>query len=787
MKAQRDLIGIYSCKSNKTIAENIWIKAYDDYQVNPLLTYLSVEDIKQLNYIALSSAMNCNVKRKYEKISELLNFRGFRVLGGGTNRRIYECIYDNRICLKVATDRGGMDSNIKEYYTQNVLKPFCHKVFEVTPCGTISLSEKIIPIKDQEEFKIYAEDIFDMLYYKIRNNDIAMDDIGTRSFKNWGYRNGFGPVLLDFPTMYVADSRPEKKYCHNIVKDANGVSRLCNGTLDYDDCFNKIICSDCHRTYTPDSLAKVGGDDINTLLEAVGYKNMNRKDKKKMDVMFINSKNEVVLDTGKMGGTEMSAVNNECYNPGFKPSEKFNLADKQFKPLGVDDGFTSYPYDLNTVYRGEELVSNDIFDIKEYIKKNNCKLVSMWDNLVTDFKKDDNIIYKYSGPCSFDMSMRLTFYYNGKIYSRVTSFKNWLTKNWLNNIDLANGKDYNIYLYYNKNNERFEILQVNETLVIHNEINTSPEKDLYDKYVTKKFSDEEKKDIKDKCEFSEGEIINIINIFDFCIDEKVYNNIDSDDMEYKYKLKLFADMIEVFDDDIKLYDSEFEYHFMRHINETENSAKVFRRILESYDNICNNKTIFGEKDDEYNIFIKKEAFNIWRKKIGQIFMSYIDFYNSVGRLLDKIDIYDEDFNIFPILACLDYKINKNISSYENYFYQIELHDSDDGYKYLLDICDVPDGLLDMRNYLNSANDESSDNENNEVDYVEECKKEESEIMFDTEASDEYYDILQLKPDLKKDLDELLLEYGIKADSIEINISKPNEDTNKCNVRLDIDL
>ena len=58
-----------------------------------------------------------------------------------------------------------------------------------------------------DEFQAVGKNIFDVLYFKIRAKNIAMEDIGMRSYKNWGIRDNFGAVLLDYPTMYVADKR----------------------------------------------------------------------------------------------------------------------------------------------------------------------------------------------------------------------------------------------------------------------------------------------------------------------------------------------------------------------------------------------------------------------------------------------------------------------------------------------------------------------------------------------------------------------------------------------------
>ena len=294
MKVNKHLADIYR---KDVIKESELMKKYiawfDSLKVNPLLSYFAIEDINLAHKLATSPAMHCDVKEKYRLLGEIMEKRGFRLIGGGTNRRAYECIYDDRVVAKVATDPVGFTSNLREYINQNVLKPFCNKIFEVTPCGSLAIIEKVVPIKDVSEFQKYAQEIYDILYFKIRNNSIAMEDIGTRSMKNWGYRSGFGPVLLDYPTMYVAD--PKKRLCKNIL---NG--KLCCGTLDYDEGFNRIVCSECGRTYFAKTIAKTEGDDIKSLLSAVGY--LKKEGVKSMKFEIVNKNDGNVVSSVECGG-----------------------------------------------------------------------------------------------------------------------------------------------------------------------------------------------------------------------------------------------------------------------------------------------------------------------------------------------------------------------------------------------------------------------------------------------------------------------------------------------------
>lgn len=325
MKVNSHLPDIYrkdTLDSMKSQKELELIRLYDSYRVNPMLSYFTVEDINYIHKLAISPSMNCNVMEKYRLIGELMQSRGFKLIGGGTNRRAYECVYDSRIVAKVATDQIGFTSNLREYKSQNVLKPFCCKIFEVSPCGTLAIIEKIVPIKEVQEFQKYAPEILNTLYFKIRNNNIAMEDIGTRSMKNWGYRCGFGPVLLDYPTMYVAD--PKHKYCKAIID-----GHLCGGTLDYDEGFNVIVCTECGATYYAKSIAKKEGDDINSLLNAVGYQ---RKTEgvKAMKIRIIDAETKEVLSERNIGGKSSHV---DATNTTFQPKVKYTPKSTTPQPI----------------------------------------------------------------------------------------------------------------------------------------------------------------------------------------------------------------------------------------------------------------------------------------------------------------------------------------------------------------------------------------------------------------------------------------------------------------------
>lgn len=418
MKINSKLNDIYKkdiIKKSKILEE--FTKWYDSYRVNPLLSYITREDIKTLHDLAISPRMNCDVREKYYRIGRLMEDRGFALAGGGTNRRCYHCIYDNRVVIKVATDQVGFISNLREGVNQNVIKPFCDKIFEVSDIrhimncdGTVSLEEQVIPIKTVEEFQKYAQDIYDILYFKIRNNNIGMEDIGTRSFKNWGYRNGFGPVLLDFPTMYVLD--PKKRLCRNII---NG--HMCGGTLDYDEGFNVIVCSECGCTHFAASLAKKDGDNISELMQAVGYQNQKSvKEQNAMKIRIVDENNNV--EVREIGGKSTYVNPNNCKRGRVKPiinlnNPNINQPQEHKVKFKVEVIGETKPEQENTVETKKPPVNPDpstkidnIVNQLESGKQN----PTIEDKIKTETKQHTNRVYKVSMDEAFNLYKLLFMY-----------------------------------------------------------------------------------------------------------------------------------------------------------------------------------------------------------------------------------------------------------------------------------------------------------------------------------------------------------------------------------------
>lgn len=222
---------------------------WDQMTTAPILSLMTTQDIDYIRKLILSPKYSGDTKYKLDKINDVMHFRGFTKFAGGTNRVVYIHPAAPNAVFKIAIDSIGIGDNPAEYRNQAILKPYCCKVFECSPCGTIASFERVYRITTFKEFYEIADDYFYILSRRILGKYI-MEDIGINYFMNVGIRIGCHPVILDFPYLYELDGK--KLQCQNQLDDGT----ICGGEIDYDDGFNKLICKKCGRIYRAKDLRK---------------------------------------------------------------------------------------------------------------------------------------------------------------------------------------------------------------------------------------------------------------------------------------------------------------------------------------------------------------------------------------------------------------------------------------------------------------------------------------------------------------------------------------------------
>lgn len=236
--AKIDVLDILRAKKKSPLEFN-----YDNLWIPPMGVFLTPDDVEALRRIATSLKLSSKIQEKYRMIDDIMRRRGFKRFAAGTNRVVYSFLEDTRFVVKIAVDRVGMQDNPMEYRNQELIKPYCAKMFYISPCGTVGFAERVLPVKSKAEFKNIASDVFDILTHKILGKYV-MEDIGVKYFMNYGVRYGYGPVLLDYPFIYKLDGN--KLFCNKVDPSTN---EPCNGEIDYDVGFNHLVCTRCGKIY----------------------------------------------------------------------------------------------------------------------------------------------------------------------------------------------------------------------------------------------------------------------------------------------------------------------------------------------------------------------------------------------------------------------------------------------------------------------------------------------------------------------------------------------------------
>lgn len=249
---------------------------FDSLNIPPLLCYIPIEGINELYSIVTSLRYTSKIVEKINIINNIMKRYGFRKMFSGTNRVVYAPYEDQRFMVKVAIDKIGIKNNCQEMVNQVFLKPFVTKCFDISYNGVIASYERVRPITSRLEFQSVAEDVFELLYTKILGKYV-MEDVGEKYFMNFGVRDGFGVVLLDFSDLYELDGN--KLYCNDFNPELN---MFCGGEIDYDDGINHLICTKCGKRYFATDLQ---AKDQNKIVIKRGVKN-------KMKITFTKNNGE---------------------------------------------------------------------------------------------------------------------------------------------------------------------------------------------------------------------------------------------------------------------------------------------------------------------------------------------------------------------------------------------------------------------------------------------------------------------------------------------------------------
>ena len=180
-------------------------------------------------------------QKKLKMVKDIITERcpRLRYFNRGTNRFAFIDILDDSYIFKIGHTMEGENATKNEFATQDILKPFCTRIFDISEDGIFSTCERV----QRYEKDAYAER-FDEIKYVLQEvmSRCVVDDAGLLTFNNWGIREGFGPVILDYARCY----RLVDKYVRCNHKKSNG--EYCDGIMQFDTTFSYFRCPKCGQT-----------------------------------------------------------------------------------------------------------------------------------------------------------------------------------------------------------------------------------------------------------------------------------------------------------------------------------------------------------------------------------------------------------------------------------------------------------------------------------------------------------------------------------------------------------
>lgn len=425
-------------------------------QPTNILNLIPVYDILEINKIVKSKKLSAKPKEKFSLIRDILYKRGFKKLAAGTNRIAFKYMEDQSFIIKVAFRDVALSDNIRELYNQHLLKPFVTKVFDVTPCGTIGLFERVNPISSREQFMSVASDIYDIIINHLLGQYVIAD-FGSKYFMNWGVRNNQFPVLLDFPYVFELDG--SKLFCNK----PDPISKLgfCGGEIDYDDGFNFLICKKCGKNYNASDLRLRDAKSSPIIVDEKG-------DLEMKVIVEINGKIVSKVDTEKETVIYEKTRSGKPQGFGLEKRQRNKIPNMKVKINNVNTNDN-----INNSYNNETKLLPKNFTNKiemvPMMKKKNGDIIKISENVSNNPFSDNIVISENNINAQSIITQNIVNDIDTKILSDIGDNMNMQN---INNIDeKISEENINIEMEEIKNNQlQSETLDSNIRIISDNDI-----------------------------------------------------------------------------------------------------------------------------------------------------------------------------------------------------------------------------------------------------------------------------------------------------------------------------
>ena len=221
--------------------------------------YFPVDLLIKLDMITRAHDIDNNSKTP--EVHALLNEYNvpYTSLGNGTNR--YGILVDG-YAVKIALDRMGKIDNQREFKYAQTLYPNVVKVYECSAHGLVAVFEyiTIFSLDDYYDNQAKMREILDGITRNYLVGDIGISQI---NYVNWGTRSDGSIAILDFAYIYSLSYKGFMCTCED------------EGTLEYDNDYNYLICPFCRKKWSFADVRKriTRQDEINEIgdIMEIGY------------------------------------------------------------------------------------------------------------------------------------------------------------------------------------------------------------------------------------------------------------------------------------------------------------------------------------------------------------------------------------------------------------------------------------------------------------------------------------------------------------------------------------
>lgn len=221
-----------------------------------IVNYFNEEMLERISFVSDNSFDFMDNNERADEIISILNEYGFTEVGCGTNRIVVKDTDNSDIVFKIALDHRGNVDNFSEFrLSKEVPKITNIAVADTYDNNGLILISEFCPTMTSDDMYEYHDEVMSQL--NILKDYYILNDVGPKSFKNWGFKRIDGndiPILIDYAYLTSME---------NVTRNRCG---KCGHKLLYSEDFEYLECKKCGTIYSFSQIA-----DPNTLEDELGF------------------------------------------------------------------------------------------------------------------------------------------------------------------------------------------------------------------------------------------------------------------------------------------------------------------------------------------------------------------------------------------------------------------------------------------------------------------------------------------------------------------------------------